>query len=172
MKTRILYVLMSCLTISIYANSSNAQAALNKAAFFTNAAERSYGETLHKTVVNTKIKKAFIKEFGEKATGEWSVTGNNFLNHFYIDGRRANALFNKNGRLIYTVIYGTETLLPADLKALVQSEYQCHDITTVFEVMQQGRHIWVVQLQNNDEVITARIENGELEQTQQFARSK
>lgn len=171
MKAPILYVLIACFTTGICAGNTGAQTAVNKAVLFSNAAEESYKAST-KTIVNTKIKKAFIKEFGETTTGTWSVAGNNFVNHFYIDGRRVNALFSKNGRLIYTIIYGTETLLPADLKAFVQSEYQCHDITTVFEVMQQGRHIWVVQLKSNDKVITARIENGELEQTQQFTKSK
>ncbi len=172
MKAPILYALIACFTTGICAVNTGAQTAANKAVLFSNAAEESYKEASTKTIVNTKIKKAFIKEFGETTTGAWSVAGNNFLNHFYIDGRRANALFSKNGRLIYTIIYGTETLLPADLKAFVQREYECHNINSVFEIMQQGRHIWVVQLQNNDKIITARIENGELEQTQQFTMSK
>lgn len=172
MKAPILYAFIACFATNIYTNSTGAQTAVNKATLFVNAAEKNYNEASGKTVVNAKIEKAFTKEFGEVATGSWSVAGKNFLNHFYIDGRRANALFSKNGHLIYTIIYGTETLLPADLKAFVQREYQCHDITMVFEIMQQGRHVWVVQLQNDNEVVTARIENGELEQTQQFARSK
>ena len=55
---------------------------------------------------------------------------------------------------------------------MVRSEYFDYSITSATEIMEDKRDIWVVQLQHASEVLSVRIENGEMEQVQQFYKSE
>ena len=122
--------------------------------------------------VNLRVMRSFIKLFGEQSEQNWSMVGQNFLNRFHVDGLLTNALFAKNGQLIYTITYGTEKQLPAGTRRMVRSEYFDYSITSATEIMEDKRDIWVVQLQHASEVLSVRIENGEMEQVQQFYKSE
>ncbi len=147
MKTKTFYAKVICSIVSIF--------------IFTNSfgADETKVNANNSPYINMKVKRAFIKLFGEESEQNWSITGQNFLNRFHVNGVLTNALFSKNGQLIYTITYGTEKQLPAG-------------ITAATEIMEDKRDIWVVQLQNDSEVITVRIENREMEQVQQFYKSK
>lgn len=147
MKTKTFYAKVICSIVSIFILTNSFAADETK----VNANNSPY--------INMKVKRAFIKLFGEESEQNWSITGQNFLNRFHVNGVLTNALFSKNGQLIYTITYGTEKQLPAG-------------ITAATEIMEDKRDIWVVQLQNDSEVITVRIENREMEQVQQFYKSK
>jgi hypothetical protein len=165
MKASIVYLFACMLSV----NMLQAQTSVNKAALFTSTAKESPGNVSLKPVTaNSKVQKAFTRAFGENALQNWSIAGRNFLNSFYVDGVRTNVLYSPKGNLIYTIAYGAEQQLPGDVRKLVKSSYYDYDITSVTEVKENERHIWVVQLQNSKEVITARIENDEMEQVQQF----
>jgi hypothetical protein len=58
-------------------------------------AKKHYGEG------NIKVQRSFISYFGETAENNWSMVGKNFLNRFHSNGVSINALFDKQGRLIY-----------------------------------------------------------------------
>lgn len=122
--------------------------------------------------VNDKIAKSFKKYFGSAAEQNWSVVDGNFLNRFHSNGVLTNALFSKNGNLIYTITYGTEKNMPEDIRKIVKSEYYDYSITMAIEVQQDKRDIWVVKVDNADEQITVRVEDGEMEAMQKFDKSK
>ena len=171
MKARTFYTLCAGLFLCITSDTF-AQTSVNKASLFSTAVKNDELTKDNSAVVNLKVQKAFMRQFGEVTSQSWRVAGQNFLSHFYMNGLPTNALFSKNGYLIYTITYSTEKQMPANLRKLVKSEYLDYDITMASEIKQDNRDIWVVQLQNTNEIITARIENGELEEVQQFNRSK
>ncbi len=160
MKTKTFYAKVICSIVSIF--------------IFTNSfgADETKVNANNSPYINMKVKRAFIKLFGEESEQNWSITGQNFLNRFHVNGVLTNALFSKNGQLIYTITYGTEKQLPAGIRKMVKGEYIDYSITAATEIMEDKRDIWVVQLQNDSEVITVRIENREMEQVQQFYKSK
>ena len=119
---------------------------------------------------NIKVQRSFISYFEETAENNWSMVGKDFLNRFHFNGVLINALFDKQGRLIYTISYGTEKNLPADVRKTVKSEYYDYAITMAIEVKESNRDIWVVKLDNTNEQITVRVEDNEMERVQQFQK--
>jgi len=117
-----------------------------------------------------KVQRSFIAYFGENAENNWSMVGKDFLNRFHSNGLLINALFTKNGRLIYTIRYCTEKNLPADIRKIVKREYYDYTITMAIEVKESDRDIWVIKLDSPSEQITVRVEDGEMEQVQQFEK--
>ena len=55
---------------------------------------------------------------------------------------------------------------------MIKKEYFDYSVNAATEVRQNKRDIWLVQLQNGYEVITVRIENGAMEEVQQFTKSQ
>jgi len=121
--------------------------------------------------VNTKVQKSFDAYFAKASEQNWSMVGDNFLNRFHSNGVLTNALFGKKGTLIYTVTYGAEKDMPADIRHIVKSEYYDYNITMAIEVKENKRDIWVVKLDNATEQINVRVEDGEMERVQQFIKS-
>ena len=164
MKTETFYAKITCSIISIFILISSFAVAGTNANINDSKNVSPY--------VNMKVQRAFIKLFGEEREQNWSIVGQNFLNRFHVNGVLTNALFSKNGQLIYTITYGTEKNLPAAIRKIVKSEYFDYSITAATEIQEDKRDIWVVQLQNDIEVIAVRIENREMEQVQQFYKSE
>ncbi len=173
MKARTFFTLSTGFYLSLcIAGNTFAQTSVNKAALFSTPAKNDETEKAYSSTVNLKVQKAFMRQFAQATLESWSIVGQNFLSHFYFEGLQTNALFSKNGYLIYTISYGTEKQMPSYLRKLVKNEYPDHDITMASEIKQDNRDIWVVQLQDANEVITVRLENGEMEKVQQFNKSK
>ena len=90
-------------------NKSFSQLALNKVStdFFHSASLTSHTDVNAGTnafASNSKVQKSFISYFGEAAENNWSMIGRDFINRFHSNGLLTNALFTKNGRLVYTYI--------------------------------------------------------------------
>ena len=52
------------------------------------------------------------------------------------------------------------------MRKIVKSKYYDYSIRIVIEVKQDNRDIWVVKLDNASELITVRVEDGEVERMQ------
>ena len=122
--------------------------------------------------INTKILGAFKKSFDKVTNLNWERINNMFLAVFIIDGKYARALFTKRGILVYTIFYGTENDLPAETRKLVKSVYIDQSITRAIKVNENGRTIWVISLEDSVSLISVRVENGELEQTEHYQKTK
>ena len=179
MKTKIITMLMSCYFL-LSVNKSFSQIAFNKindrlvqpiaASSNTNIHTDTNSFNLNTVASNIKVERSFTSYFGENAENNWSKVGKDFLNHFHVNGLPANALFRKNGELVYLIMYGTEKNLPADIRNIVKREYYDYNITMAIEVKEDNRDIWVIKLDNTSEQITVRVEDNEMEQTQQFKK--
>jgi hypothetical protein len=55
-------------------------------------------------------------------------------------------------------------------KKLVKYEYEDFSITSVAKVLQHNRTIWIVNLAGYRHFITARIEDGEMEEMKRFSK--
>jgi hypothetical protein len=151
----------------------NENAKLSSASLITNVPVTNSTHVLfnlNAVATNIKVQRSFISYFGENAENNWSMVGKNFRNRFHSNGLLTNALFTKNGWLIYTITYSTEKNLPADVRKIVKREYDDYTITMAIEVKENNRDIWVIKLDNSSEQITVRVEDGEMEQVQQFEK--
>ncbi len=185
MKTKIIFPLIGCMLCILITNSSFTQVTANRKELnkvyavyaisenpknnFTNS---DFASTNFSLTVNNKVQKSFAQYFGGATRQIWSNAGINFHSSFYINGALNCALFDKNWHLIYSIKYGAEKDMPADVRKIVKSEYYDYGITMAMEVKINKRDIWVINLKNNTTYLTVRVEEGEMEQVEQFEKAK
>ena len=110
------------------------------------------------TNVNEKVRKAFESSFKNAQQMRWYEANKNYLVKFIEDDQEHNVLYRKNGRPIYHVAYGYEKNLPKATRNLIKSRYEDFKIARVFNIQQDRRDIWIVNLENKDYMILSRVE--------------
>ena len=123
-------------------------------------------------VISAKINKAFNQFFAGATSLRWYEIDKKFLVKFIMNDQENRALFTKNGQLVYHITYGTEGFLPKDVRHLVTAKYYDQKITRVLKVEQNERKIWVISLEDAKDIIMARVEDMELEETQRMTKTK
>lgn len=113
--------------------------------------------------VDTKVKDKFDKNFSGVSGQRWEANGKNFQTTFYKDAMLHYALFSKKGRLFYSVTFVPKQKLPADLNKMVKSKYSNYDVSFAAEVIAGNRDIWVLNAGNNKQMVTLRVEDGNME---------
>lgn len=114
--------------------------------------------------VPEKVDEAFQSSFKQAQEPEWYMANKNFLVKFINNDMKNSALFRKNGQLVYNIAYGYEKDLPENVSDLVKQKYKGYNIVVAFNVKQEGRNIWVVNLENDKNIVMARIEEGVLDE--------
>jgi len=182
MKTKTMLPIIGCILCLVTTNNSFCQKTVNPkspgnayASITPNTSLIDLDTTAYANVsveVNNKVQKSFAQYF-KSATGQtWSIWGKNFHTNFYVNGVLTRALFSKSGQLIYTVTYGSEKDMPADIRKIVRSEYYDYSIILAAEVEQDKRDIWVITMENSNEQIIVRVEENDMEQVEKFKKSK
>ena len=122
--------------------------------------------------INTKVTNAFGKSFKSATNVNWSKVDKNFQASFTVDGKETKALYNKKGRLVYTISYGSEKDLSSENRKMVKSAYVDYTITSAIEIKEDNRTIWVIKLEDIKSLIFVRLENGTLEETKHYQKAK
>ena len=118
--------------------------------------------TSDNAMVSQRVLDNFEGFFNGATNVRWAQINKRYLVKFDYKNMNHNALYMQRGYRVYDVGYGYEKDLPSDIRKMVSSVYQDHDITRVFEVKQNMRHVWIINLQNEEKFVTARIEDGEM----------
>src|SRR4030095_3844983 len=121
-------------------------------------------------VVSEKALKSFQSSFKNYVGANWYQVGKHFLATFEANGKKQKALFTKNGAMIYSIAYGFEKDLPAELRKQIKSNYYDQTIGMALEVNENNRTIWVVRIEDETTTTTLRLENGEMEEVQKFRK--
>ena len=182
MKTKIISNVIGCLLLLLTTNSSFTQVTANRKELnnvyavsvnpksnFTNSDNTPVNTSL---AINNKVQKSFAHYFAGATRQYWTKMGTDFLTSFYVNGVYNRALFDKRSHLIYAIRYCLEKDMPADVRKIIKSEYYDYVITLATEVKQDERDIWVVNMKNDNTYLTVRVENGEMEQVQEFEKAK
>ena len=64
----------------------------------------------------------------------WFSNEQGYTSYFMKNGFNDRAFYNKNGRWLYSLIYGTDQDLPKDIRSAVKSVYYDWNINVVIEV--------------------------------------
>ena len=116
------------------------------------------------TVVPERVVKNFNSSYQDASNIRWSELNKKFIVNFDQNDMTHKALYMKGGFQIYHVGYGFEKNLPSDILNLVNSKYEGFEINRVFDVDQDYRQMWIVNLMTSKSLITLRIENGIMEE--------
>ena len=142
-------------------------------------ANNSFGQTMKtdtmptvvitsKSTVSQKVTDAFNAKFKNDVNATWYDIDKKYLVKFMTQDQKNSALYNKNGYLVYHLNYGDQDNLPNDLTNMVYQKYNGCKITKAIHVDQGTRSIWVVNLEYNQNLILARIENEQIQEIQRM----
>ncbi len=129
----------------------------------------SNGKEITADMVSPKAIKSFNKSF-KNTTPSWYALNKSYLATFDKNGMKSRAVLTKGGYILYTISYGKENNLPKDVRKTIKSNYIDHNIGTVSEVTSAKRTAWVVNLQDDKELVLARVlDDGSLDEMQHFS---
>jgi hypothetical protein len=120
--------------------------------------------------ISEKVLKHFNKKYNNATQVKWYQFDDSFLATFSTGGTLTRSLFDKKGRMIYSINYFSEKQLPADVKKMITNRYESYKITGAAKVLQDNRKIWVIKLADEFNYVTARLEDGEIEETEIFRK--
>jgi hypothetical protein len=121
--------------------------------------------------VSEKTQTEFYKLFADAENVRWYEQDKKILVKFAMNDQKHQALLNKKGSLIYDITFGSEKNLPTDVRKLVKSTYFDYNITLTFKVEEDNRTIWVVNMEDDKNLITVRVEDGEMEEVKNLRKS-
>jgi hypothetical protein len=124
-----------------------------------------------KANIEARVTEAFDKQFKDAVDPQWYKLSKNYLVKFIQNDMTNNALYKKNGRLIYHIGYGQERNLPDDVRTLVKNSYADYNIISAVNVHQDERNVWVVGLEGMKKLIQVRVEDGQLEEVGNYDKS-
>ena len=123
------------------------------------------------TTVSAEVDKAFKKTFPNAEKLRWYTLDKNYLAKFIKDDLKHQALLSKKGRLKYDITYGGESQLPEDVRQKINDSYNDYKITSVANVKESGRDIWVINLESLNNFVVARAEEDVFEEVVKVRRA-
>lgn len=107
-----------------------------------------------------KVSNAFKSTFKDAKEPRWFHPNRNYVVTFLMDDIKHNALFSKNGYLIYHISYGNESTIPEDMQAQVEDQFEGYSIIAAINVRQNGRNIWFITGEGKKDFLNVSIEEG------------
>lgn len=122
--------------------------------------------TITATSLPDRVMNSFTRSYTDASNVRWLLIEDRYLVKFDQNDMKHHALYLKGGSLVYHVGYGYEKNLPEDIRRMVRSSYDddIYSMNRVFDVFQNDRQIWIVNLLNRKHIVTARIEDGNLQE--------
>ena len=178
MKTTIKYLIIACLaTIVCTANTFGQR----KITVVGTATTFDYGDkmantrgdgSLAESRVSQRALAAFTKSFPGATDAKWFRAGKMYGVNFVESEKPHKSLYNVKGNLIYSLCFGSEKDLPRDVRKTVKTEYIDCNITQAVEVHENDRHVWLVNLDDANNLITAGVEDGSIAELSRYAKAK
>ncbi len=165
---KIIITIKTVIALLISANTASAQGTMSKND--NSGIEKEVVLTTsatNPTMLNTKVLKSFEKNFSN-ATPTWSAYQGKFVARFYEDGNKVQALFNKNGKMLYSVTHGNESLLPKQLISVISANYPCYKIGTVSKANSLGKTAWTADITKDNKLVIIKIIDGEIAEATEF----
>ena len=110
--------------------------------------------------VPEKVQKAFEGSFKDAIDPTWYESNKSYLVKFLMNDMTNQAVFKKNGSIVYHIAYGFEKDLPVTVADLLKKEYPGYSIIVAINVLQDQRDIWLVNMENDKFIIKVGVEDG------------
>jgi hypothetical protein len=129
------------------------------------------GNIISNENISKKVLIHFNKKFINATNIKWEQLDDNFLATFVRGETTTKSLFDKKGKIIYTINYFSETQLPVSIKGIVTNKYRDYKITSVAKITEDNRQIWIVKLAGKTNFVATQVENGEMEEIENFQKA-
>ena len=98
--------------------------------------------------VHTRALSDFQVRFNGVSDVRWFSDTKGYTSYFMKNGFNDRAFYSKNGRWVYSLLYGNEQNLPKDIRSAVKSIYYDWNIKVVVEVQTSEGQGYVVYLED------------------------
>jgi len=180
MKKQILTAINSLILIvtlgsSAYANSNVTAKRTVTASDFRQAKAFYNNNNDSSRLRSNEVSRKAIQHFNElykNSNPSWQRLGNNFLATLVQDNKYIKALFAPNGFLYYHISSGSERDMPGDVRRLVKSTYFDYTITSVKQVTSDNKTAWLVNMQDDRDLVIIKVVDNQMEEVEQYTLSK
>jgi len=163
-----------------YAQNSKSSSGLTNAAptelAFNNKAkvrDMPVAQGLTTVSVSTKAVKNFTKNYKQAENANWFVIKDGFLAEFKKDGITTKVYYDPKGRWVGNLLSYFEDKLSRDIRHLVKSHYYDYNIYYVQEItVANGITVYLVKLEDKTSFKTIRVQDGEMNETEAFKKSR
>jgi hypothetical protein len=177
MKTKLIYrIILSLICIPVFAGSfsqkdfSNASAFKSTTQISTSLPVNDKPKESETISVNIKLLKHFNHMFHNASDVKWEQVDDGFVAAFVNDETPTKTFFNKKGQMICTIDFMPQTGLPLYEKNLIANTYPHYTITSVARVRMDNQKIWYVKLAGKTIYVAVSIEDGEMEEKENFLK--
>ncbi|MBD0294992.1 MAG: hypothetical protein ICV84_07300 [Flavisolibacter sp.] len=133
------------------------------------------GAMIPKDAVNDKVQHVFNRYFANAKNDQWfwGDKSRKILSVCFEDNDSiSHAVFTKGGSLLYSVAQASEKQLPKEDRKAIKSNFVDYDITNVAEVYAAGETVWIVNLENAENVVILRVANGTYDVLHKYINGK
>ena len=121
----------------------------------------------------SKAARDFSRSYKNAANAEWFQTYRGWsVVYFTEGGNKMKSVYNKKGKWEYTLRFFTVKEVPADVRDLVKTFYENYTINQAVEVERFDKKVTLVYVENEKQLKTLRIFDGEIEVAQAYRKSK
>jgi len=115
---------------------------------------------------------AFKNSYQNVTYSKWYRVGRNYLVYFKANKYVGRALYDVNGDLISSYVYGSENDLPPEVKTLVKINYPNYNIFLTTKIYREGRHAWVINLDNLKFLLCVSVQDDFIQEFSRCRKSK
>ena len=123
------------------------------------------------STVNMDVANAFRRTFPGAQQLQWYKYDKDYIAKFILKDMDHNALFRKNGVMIYDISYGYEKNMPSNVRDLVLKSYDNYKIIRSINIKAHGRDIWMVKMEGMNKYLMVRVEDMEMEEVEEFNKA-
>jgi len=121
--------------------------------------------------ISKKTLKNFSRQFHNASDVKWEKLDDNSLATFVNGGTTTKSLFDEKGKLLYTINFFANSLLPNYMKKMINSKYKNYQIITVKQVLMENHNVWVIMLSGTSNYVTTRIEDDDMQEIANIRRA-
>lgn len=121
--------------------------------------------------MSEKVWTAFQSDFKDAQNVSWYKNDKNYMIKFVLNDIAQQVLYNSKGQQIYHLSYVEESNMPADVIKLIKNTYHSYNITLGIKIEQDGKNIWVINMEDAKKLLFVRIENNETELVKELEKA-
>jgi hypothetical protein len=122
--------------------------------------------------INSKVMRSFINRYWNATEANWVTYPGGYVVYFTRNGISHRAYYSRTGEEECTILQYGEKDMPADIRHMVKSEYYDYSIFLVSEVTTKGKTRYVINLEDRTSFKEIKIDDGGMEVTNEFIKSK
>jgi hypothetical protein len=160
------------LTVSGQGIENNTAFNSTSAVLSISSSSKAKSDPAEKTsAINRKALKDFTKHYKNATNQTWyKLADGNSIARFTSGGVDTKVFYNARGQWLYDLFTYTEDKLPVEIRNMVKSTYFNFDIFLCQELKSQDGHVYLIKMQNEKTVKTAKIIEGEMSLIEEFSK--